>query len=138
MKISKMKRCKMESKERSYIEVMQHIPDGATLGTTSFGIGGLSEQLIVGLGRYYRKHEHAKEITFSTTAEIGVGDGRGVGHLMDPGLLKRVVAAHTATSPLANQAAQENQVEIYQLPRGILGKLDRNAAGKGPGVFSQI
>src|SRR5699024_11499201 len=74
MKISKMKRCKMESKERSYIEVMQHIPDGATIGTTSFGIGGLPEQLIVGLGKYYKKHKHPKEITFSTTAGIGVGD----------------------------------------------------------------
>ena len=44
----------MESKERSYIEVMQHIPDGATIGTISFGIGGLPEQLIVGLGKYYK------------------------------------------------------------------------------------
>lgn len=133
-----MKRCKMESKERSYIEVMQHIPDGATIGTTSFGIGGLPEQLIVGLGKYYKKHKHPKEITFSTTAGIGVGEGRGLDHLIEPGLLKRVVASHIATSPLANQAAQENKFEMYQLPQGIIGKLYRNAAGKGPGVFSQI
>src|SRR5699024_7918266 len=79
-----------------------------------------------------------KEITFCTTAGIGVGKERGLDHLIAPGLLKRVVASHIATSPLANQAAQTNQFEMYQLPQGVIGKLYRNAAGKGPGVFSQI
>lgn len=128
----------MKSKERSYIEVMQHIPDEATIGTTSFGIGGLPEQLLAGLGEYYKKHQQPKNITFSTTAGIGVGKGRGLDHLIEPGLLKRVVASHIATSPLANQAAQVNQFEMFQLPQGIIGKLYRNAAGKGPGVFSQV
>lgn len=128
----------MKSKQRSYIEVMKHIPDKATIGTTSFGIGGLPEQLVAGLGKYYKKYQHPKEITFCTTAGIGVGEGRGLDHLIESGLLKRVVASHIATSPLANQAAQANQFEMFQLPQGIIGKLYRNAAGKGPGVFSQV
>lgn len=128
----------MESKERSYIEVMQHIPDGAVIGTTSFGVGGLPEQLLAGLGKYYEKHQHPKGVTFATTAGIGVGTGRGLDHLIAPGLLKRVVGSHIAHSPLANQAAQDNQFELFQLPQGIIGKLYRNAAGQGPGVFSQV
>src|SRR5699024_5107648 len=113
-------------------------PDGATIGTTSFGIGGLPEQLIVGLGKYYKKHKHPKEITYSKTDGIGVGERRGLDNLIEPELIKRVVTSHIATSPLANQATQENKFEMYQLPQGIIGKLYRNAAGKGPGVFSQI
>ncbi len=128
----------MESKERSYIEVMQHIPDGATIGTTSFGIGGLPEQLVDGLGQYYKKHGHPKDITFATTAGIGVGPKRGLDHLIAPGLLKRVVASYIATSPLANQAAQANAFEMYAIPQGIIGKLYQDAAGKGPGVFSKV
>lgn len=136
--MNRMERCNMKGKEGSYIDVMQHIPDGATIGTTSFGVGGLPEQLLDGLGKYYEKHQHPKGITFSTTAGIGVGEGRGLDHLIAPGLLKRVVASHIAHSPLANQAAQENQFEMFQIPQGMIGKLYRNAAGKGPGVFSQV
>lgn len=128
----------METKERSYIEVMKSLPNGATIGTTSFGIGGLPEQLLAGLGEYYKEHQHPKNITFATTAGIGVGKGRGLDHLIAPGLLKRVVASHIANSPLANQAAQDNQFEMFELPQGIIGKLYRNAAGQGPGVFSQV
>src|SRR5699024_10471243 len=134
--ITQTKRCKMKSKQRSYIEVMEHIPDRATIGTTSFGIGGLPEQLVAGLGEYYKQHQHPKEITFCTTAGIGVGKERGLDHLIAPGLLKRVVASHIATSPLANQAAQANQFERFQIPQGVIGKLYRNAAGRGPGDFS--
>lgn len=128
----------MEGKQRSYIEVMKHIPNGATIGTTSFGIGGLPEQLLAGLGEYYKQQQQPKDITFSTTAGIGIGKNRGLDHLIAPGLLKRVVASHIATSPLANQAAQANQFEMFQIPQGVIGKLYRNAAGRGPGVFSQV
>lgn len=128
----------MESKESSYIEVMKHLPEGAVIGTTSYGIGGLPEQLIDGLGKYYEKNQHPKNITFATTAGIGVGKERGLDHLIAPGLLKRVVATHIATSPLANKAAQENAFEMYQIPQGVLGKLYQDAAGKGPGVFSKV
>lgn len=128
----------MESKERSYIEVMQHIPDEAVIGTTSFGIGGLPEQLLDGLGKYYEKHQKPKNITLSTTAGIGIGEGRGLDHLIAPGLLKRVIGSHFSHAPLANQAAQDNQFELFELPQGVIGKLYRNAAGKGPGVFSQV
>lgn len=128
----------MEGKQRSYIEVMKHIPNGATIGTTSFGIGGLPEQLLAGLGEYYKQQQQPKDITFSTTAGIGIGKNRGLDHLIAPGLLKRIVASHIATSPLANQAAQANQFEMFQIPQGVIGKLYRNAAGRGPGVFSQV
>lgn len=128
----------MKNKNNSYIEVMKHIPDNAVIGTTSFGMGGLPEQLLDGLGKYYEKHQHPKNITFSTTAGIGVGPGRGLDHLVAPGLLKRVVASHIATSPLANKAAQENEFEMYQLPQGVIGKLYQDAAGHGPGVFSKV
>ena len=128
----------MESKERSFIEVMKHIPDEAIIGTSSFGIGGLPEQLLDGLSKYYAEHQAPKNLTLVTTAGIGVGKGRGLDHLIAPGLLKRVIGSHFAHSPLANQAAQDNQFELFELPQGVIGKLYRNAAGKGPGVFSQV
>lgn len=128
----------MSKKEKSYIEVMQYIPNEAKIGTTSFGVGGLPEQLLVGLGKYYEAHQQPKNISFHTTGGIGGGKGRGLDHLIAPGLLKRFVGSHLAGSPLANQAAQENQFELFELPQGVIGKLYRDGAGKGPGVFSQV
>lgn len=128
----------MESKVRSYKEVMKYIPDNAVIGTSSFGMGGLPEQLVAGLGEYYKENQHPKNITFATTAGIGVGKGRGLDHLIEPGLLKRAVVSHIATSPLANRAAHENAFELYMIPQGIIGKLYQNAAVQGPGVFSKV
>ena len=128
----------MESKKRSYLEAVKHIPDNAVIGTASFGIGGLPEQLIAGLGEYYEEHQHPKNITFATTAGIGVGKGRGLDHLVKPGLLKRAVVSHIATSPIANQAAHQNHYELFMIPQGMIGKLYQNAASQGPGVFSKV
>ena len=128
----------MKSKEISEIDVMQFIPDGAHIGTTSFGVGGLPEQLLAGLGKYYEKHQRPKHISVHSTGGIGSGKGRGLDHLIAPGLLKRFVGSHISGSPLANEAAQNNQFELFELPQGIIGKLYRDQAGKGPGVFSKV
>lgn len=128
----------MESKKRSYLEAVKHIPDNAVIGTSSYGMGGLPEQLIAGVGEYYKEHQHPKNITFSTTAGIGVGKGRGLDHLVQPGLLKRAVVSHIATSPIANQAAHQNAFELFVIPQGMIGKLYQNAANQGPGVFSKV
>ena len=128
----------MESKERTYKEVMKHIPDHAVIGTSSFGIGGLPEELIAGLGEYFKENQQPKDITFSTTAGIGVGEGRGLDHLVQPGLLKRAVVSYIATSPIANRSAHENLFELFMIPQGMIGKLYQNAAHQGPGVFSKV
>ncbi len=128
----------METKRRSYMEAVRHIPDNAVIGTSSFGIGGLPEQLIAGVGEYYEENQHPKNITLATTAGIGVGKGRGLDHLIKPGLLKRAVVSHIATSPIANQAAHQNDYELFMIPQGMIGKLYQNAASRGPGVFSKV
>lgn len=128
----------MKTKRRSYIEAVKHIPDNAIIGTSSFGIGGLPEQLIAGVGEYYEENKHPKNITFVTTAGIGVGKGRGLDHLIKPGLLKRAIVSHIASSPIANHAAHENLFELFMIPQGMIGKLYQNAASQGPGVFSKV
>lgn len=128
----------MSGKVRLYDEVMQHISDGAVIGTTSFGMGGLPEQLLVGLKEYYRQHQHPQAITFVATAGSGIGEGRGMDHLIEPGLLKRAINSYLGTSPLVGQLIQKGKIESYLLPQGIISLLYSDAARKGPGVMSQV
>ena len=122
----------------NYIEVMAKIPDQAIIATTSFGIGGMPEQLFAGLGEYYRQHQSPRAITFISTAGLGMGEGRGLDHLIVPGLLKRVVSSYLFLCPLAEALARQDAYELFMLPQGIIGQLYQNAAQRGPGVFSQV
>lgn len=128
----------MVGKVRKYDEVMQHIPNHAVIGTTSFGMGGLAEQLLVGLKEYHEKHQQPQGLTFVSTAGSGISQGRGMDHLLAPGLLKRTINSYLGTSPLSGKKIQANEFEAYLLPQGIIGQLYSNAARQGPGVFSQV
>lgn len=121
-----------------YIEVMAQIPDQAVIATTSFGMGGMPEQLFAGLGAYYQQHQSPKAITFISTAGLGMGEGRGLDHLIAPGLLKRVVSSYLFLCPLAEALARQDAFELFMLPQGIIGRLYQDAAYQGPGVFSQV
>ncbi|HPG89820.1 MAG TPA: malonate decarboxylase subunit alpha, partial [Hyphomicrobium sp.] len=68
----------------------------------------------------------------------GDSKGLGTGRLHHEGLLKRVIAANFGRMPKVAQAAQENKIQGYNLPQGIISKLYRSCAAGSPGLFSKV
>lgn len=123
----------MTNKVISYTEAAQFVKDGATLATATFGLGGLPEQLLVGLKERYEAEQHPKDITFMWSCGIGNGQpGRGADHLLADGLLKRVIAGHVGSSPGMVNAIVENKYEAYLFPQGVFTQLYRAIAGRKP------
>ncbi|TLQ41209.1 acyl CoA:acetate/3-ketoacid CoA transferase [Ruoffia tabacinasalis] len=122
-----------KSKVISYLEVAELVNDGDLLATATFGLGGLPEQLLVGVKERYEKEQHPKDITFMWSCGIGNNTpGRGADHLLADGLLKRIIAGHVGSSPNTVKAIVDNKLEAYLFPQGVFTQLYRSIAGGKP------
>lgn len=114
-------------------EAAELVPDNALLATCTFGLGGLPEELIVGVKERYEEEQHPKDITFMWSCGIGNNSpGRGADHLLADGLVKRLIAGHVGSSPGMVQAIVEDKVEAYLFPQGVFTQLYRAIAGNKP------
>lgn len=122
-----------KSKVISYLEAAKLVNDGDLLATATFGLGGLPEQLLVGVKERYEQEQHPKNITFMWSCGIGNNTpGRGADHLLADGLLKRIIAGHVGSSPNTVKAIVDNKLEAYLFPQGVFTQLYRSIAGGKP------
>lgn len=63
----------MDTKEISVKDVMQYVPDHAQIATTTYGLGGMPEELLKELGAYYKEHQHPKDVTLMAVAGMSRG-----------------------------------------------------------------
>jgi propionate CoA-transferase len=79
-----------------------------------------------------------RDLTLIMCAGAGDSKGLGTGRLHHDGLLKRVIAANFGRMPKVAQAAQENKIQGYNLPQGVISKLYRSCASGSPGLFTKV
>ncbi|MCY3025603.1 acyl CoA:acetate/3-ketoacid CoA transferase [Aerococcus sp. JJEM-2022a] len=114
-------------------EAADLIKDNDLLATCTFGLGGLPEDLLVGVKERYEEEQHPKDITFMWSCGIGNNKpGRGADHLLADGLVKRIIAGHVGSSPGMVDKVVNNEVEAYLLPQGVFTQLYRAIAGNKP------
>lgn len=117
----------------SYREAANLLNDGDALATLTFGLGGLPEQLLLGVKERYEEEQHPKDLTFMWSCGIGNNKpGRGADLLLADGLLKRIIAGHVGSSPNTVQAVVDNKFTAYLWPQGVFTQYYRALAGKKP------
>ena len=112
--------------------------DGDVLCTTGFVQSCIPEALHVALAKRYLETKSPRDLTLIMCAGAGDSKGLGTGRLHHEGLLKRVIAANFGRMPKVAKAAQENKIQGYNLPQGIISKLYRSCASGQPGLFSKV
>lgn len=119
-------------------ESVKHIPDGATIATSGF-IGGLvPESILKALKSSFLESGSPKNLTSIFAAGQGDGKDRGLNHLGEEGLLKRVIGGHFNLSPRVGALAMDNKIEAYNFPQGTLSQWFRSIAGRRPGIITKI
>ncbi|MGX7107446.1 acyl CoA:acetate/3-ketoacid CoA transferase [Hutsoniella sourekii] len=114
-------------------EAADLIPDNGVLATLTFGLGGLPEDLLVGVKERYEEEQHPKDITFMWSCGIGNNTpGRGADHLKAEGLIKRIVAGHVGSSPETVARVVNNEIEAYLWPQGVFTQYYRAIASQKP------
>ncbi|MEA2515321.1 MAG: propionate CoA-transferase, partial [Thermomicrobiales bacterium] len=121
------------------------IPSGATVTVSSSSGLGCPDAMLKAIGERFARTGAPRDLT--TIHPIAAGDMYGIAgidHLACPGLLKRVIAGSypsgpsTMPSPKIWQLIDENRVEAYNIPSGILFQMHADAAAHRPGVLTQV
>ena len=68
---------------------------------------------------------------------IGDKDCGGISRFAHEGMIKRVVGGHWGWSPKMQQMANENRIEAYNFPQGIIAMQYREIAAKRVGLITQ-
>ncbi len=114
------------------------ISDGDVVTTTGFVQSCIPEALHAALEKRFVTSGAPNGLTLIMCAGAGDSKGLGTGRFYHQGLLKRVIAANFGRMPKVAAAAQENQIQGYNLPQGIIAKLYRSCAAGSPGLFSKV
>lgn len=126
-------------------EAARLIPNGATVSISASSGLGCPEALLRALGA--RFHATGEPSRLTTLHPIAAGDMYGIDgidHLAEPGLLKRVIAGSLPSGPSSKpspriwQMIDDDRVEAYNIPSGILFHMHREAAARRPGVLTKV
>lgn len=99
---------------------------------------GVPEELLIAIQDRYLEKQEPKALNIIFCAGQGDGKDRGVNHLAHEGLVKKAVGGHFGLSPKLCALINENKVEGYNLPQGILSHLIRATVSKVPYIVSTV
>ncbi|MFA5956767.1 acyl CoA:acetate/3-ketoacid CoA transferase [Hyphomicrobium sp.] len=119
-------------------EAIARIGDNAVVTTTGFVQSCIPEALHAALEKRFVETGAPRDLTLIMCAGAGDSKGLGTGRLHHDGLLKRVIAANFGRMPKVAQAAQDDKIQGYNLPQGVISKLYRSCASGSPGLFTRV
>jgi acetate CoA/acetoacetate CoA-transferase alpha subunit len=96
------------------------IPEGATLMIGGFMGVGTPERIIDELARQEKRN-------LSIIANDTALPGRGIGKLIDAGLVRKTIASHIGLNPVTQKQMIEEKMEVSLVPQGTL--IERIRAG---------
>jgi propionate CoA-transferase len=128
----------MKNKVITADQAIALINDGDVVCTTGFVQSCIPEMLHAALEKRYVETQGPKGLTLIMCAGAGDSKGLGTGRLHHEGLLSRVIAANFGRMPKVAEAAQNNKIQGYNLPQGIISKLYRTCAAGEQGIFSKV
>jgi len=115
------------------------IKDGATVAVCGIGLAGWNEEMAAAVEQRFLKTGHPQNITLFQNG--GTGDWtvkRGPTHFGHVGLIKRWIGAHVGSNPNISRLVEENEIEAFNLPQGVICQLWREIAAKRPGLITKV
>ena len=128
----------MKSKLLNGPDAVNLIKDGDTITITSAGLIGYPKYLLKCLEQRYLEEKSPRGLTLVSGCGHGVWDHRGDSRFAHPGFLKRVICTHPDAVPPLRKMIENDEIEGYIFPQGVLNQLFRSIAAKQPGIISKI
>lgn len=119
--------------------------DGDVVSVSSSSGLGCPDKVLAAIGERFEHEGAPRHLT--TLHPIAAGDMygiKGMDHLARPGLLSRVLAGSYPSGPSSLpmpaiwRMVEDDQVQAYNIPSGILFDMHREAAARRPGVLTQV
>lgn len=119
-------------------EVASKIKDNDSVIVSGFIGAGVCEELLYNIQQSYLETSSPKNIELLFCAGMGDGDTKGLNHLGEEGLIKRAIGGHFGLTPRLTKLINEEKMEGYNLPQGIMSHLIRASAAKKPYIVSKV
>jgi propionate CoA-transferase len=119
-------------------EAVQCIGDGDTIGIGGFVAVGIPEYVLEGLGERYAESGAPGDLTLYHPAAEGDRQGNGISHLVQDGMIERVIGSHWGFVPDLMEKIVAGDVEAYNLPFGAMDHLLRDTAAGKPGTITTV
>jgi len=126
-------------------QAAQLVRDGDIVSVSSSSGLGCPDKVLEALGARFATEGHPRGLT--TLPPIAAGDMygiRGIDHLAQPGMLKKVLAGSYPSGPSSLPMPQiwrlitEDAIAAWNLPSGVMFDMHRDAAAKRPGVLTKV
>jgi propionate CoA-transferase len=119
--------------------LLSSVADGATVAISGAGGGLLEPEAVL-------QHFESSFLNFGRPRNLtlvhalGLGDRKdtGTNRFAYEGMVKRVIGGHWIWSPRMLRLAQENKIEAYCLPSGVIANLFREIGARRPGLFTHV
>ncbi|MDL2205452.1 propionate CoA-transferase [Eubacteriales bacterium OttesenSCG-928-N13] len=120
-------------------EAVQLIDDNAWLGLNPFLSLSIPHALHDAIMRRYLQTGHPNHLNIYSPCGFGVWDEhRAADQYAAKGAVQRVVTSHYASIPAIARMTQQNEIEAYCLPLGVMSHSIRDAAAGYPGHLSHV
>ena len=129
----------LASKVMSVSAALDLIKDGDTVVHSSASFAGCPDYVLKCLEDRYLETKHPAGLLLYA----GCGHGRPGGYGGDdrfghPGFLRRTICTHPDVVPNVRKLIENNEIEGYVFPQGVVHQLFRCAAAKQPGLLTKI
>jgi propionate CoA-transferase len=128
----------MRNKVTTAADAISLIQDGDAVCSSGFVGVGVPNELLLALEKRFLDTQAPRSLTWLHAAGVGDGKERGLNLLAHEGLLKRIIGGHFGLAPKLVQMINDEKIEAYNLPLGVIAHLYRDIAAGKPGTISKV
>ena len=130
----------MKSKVMDVSKAVELIKDGDSIVTTSASFAGCADYVMKALEDRFLETQHPSGLLLYAGCGHGnpLGDGYADDRFGHIGFLRGTICSHPDVVPRVRKLIENNEIEGYVFPQGVIQQLFRCAAANQPGLMTKI